>query len=274
MKASLFVATHDLPRHLQFVCAALTRQKNIRDFEILFCEDGQNLLNKDIIENFKKNSPFETNHFTQPHHGFRKCKILNRALSEARGDLCIFLDGDFVPHPEFVKDHVDNWRPGFYSAGRRIEVGESLSNQLTLEDVEKGFFDGFTLRLARDVFRGESEYLQRSVHISNTLLRNLLGLNHVVDLKGCNYSVSRKTLIDLNGFDESYEGYGREDTDLEIRMLNHGLKINSLKGLAVQYHLWHPRRDFTPANETLLNNVRLEKRTKALIGLSEGNPKV
>ena len=93
-------------------------------------------------------------------------------------------------------------------------------------------------------------------------------MDRVDDLKGCNYSASKKVFEQLNGFDEGYEGYGREDTDIEIRMQNLGLKIKSLKGIALQFHLWHPRREFTPANDSRLDELKKSGRTLCADGLT------
>ena len=76
-------------------------------------------------------------------------------------------------------------------------------------------------------------------------------------------------MLAINGFDESYEGYGREDTDVELRLQNLGLKIRSAKNLCLQFHLWHQSRAFTPANEHLLEEVKKSKRVKAVRGIEE-----
>ena len=91
-------------------------------------------------------------------------------------------------------------------------------------------------------------------------------MNRVVDLKGCNYSVAREALEAINGFDEAYEGYGREDTDVELRLQNLGYRIKSLKGLALQFHVWHPRREFTPANEDRLEELKQSGRVRCSLG--------
>ena len=73
----------------------------------------------------------------------------------------------------------------------------------------------------------------------------------------------------INGFDETYEGYGREDTDVELRLQNLGLKIKSLKGIALQFHVWHPRREFTPANDQRLEELKTSKRIRCKNGLTK-----
>jgi GT2 family glycosyltransferase len=95
-------------------------------------------------------------------------------------------------------------------------------------------------------------------------------MDRVADMKGCNYSLPRAALEAINGFDEAYEGYGREDTDVELRLQNLGYRIKSMKGLALQYHVWHPRREFVPANDERLEEVRRTGRVRCERGLDGG----
>jgi len=46
------------------------------------------------------------------------------------------------------------------------------------------------------------------------------------------------------------------------------LKIKSLKGVALQFHVWHPRREFTPANDSRLEDLKKSGRVRCEQGLS------
>lgn len=267
IRASLIVTTYEMPEHLKLVCANLKRQST-HDFEVIFCDDGSGPQTAEVIEQFAQSTPIPVQSVWQEHQGFRKCKILNQALLRAQGDVLIFLDGDCVPHWRYVEDHLAQQQEGFYLAGRRVELGPKLSEKISPSWVESGYFDWPHPSLIWSAMRGDSEFVNRSVRVSSPTLRSWLKMDRVVDLKGCNYSVPRKVMEALNGFDETYEGYGREDTDVEIRLQNYGLKIKSMKGLALQFHVWHPRREFTPANEDLLAEVKKTGRVKAIWGLS------
>ena len=254
-KVSLFVATYEMPKHLALVCAGLERQ-SFQDFEVIFCDDGSGDPTRIVIEQFKASVSQTVHHVWQEHSGFRKCRILNEGLRRSSGSLFVFLDGDCIPHRDFVHDHVAMQKEGTYLAGRRVELGPVISKELTVDSVRSGLLDRPNWKLFKSVWTGDSEYFQRSLRITWPPLRRVLKLDRVVDLKGCNYSVPRAAMEKLNGFDEAYEGYGREDTDVELRLQNMGLKIRSLKGMAIQFHVWHPRRDFTPGNDERLDQLR------------------
>jgi glycosyltransferase involved in cell wall biosynthesis len=265
-RASLFLSTYEAPGPLALVCAGLERQSE-RDLEVLVCDDGSGPETGRVIEEFRARAAFPVFHLRQEHRGFRKCRILNEAARKAAGSVLIFLDGDCVPHRHFVRDHLEQQEAGRYLAGRRVELGERLSAWLTPERVRAGFFDRPRWPLLSSALRGESQAVNRSFRVSSARLRRLFRMDRVVDLKGCNYSVARVSLEAINGFDEEYEGYGREDTDVELRLRNLGLAIKSLKGVALQFHLWHPRREFTPANEERLAELARSGRIRCRLGL-------
>jgi len=57
----------------------------------------------------------------------------------------------------------------------------------------------------------------------------------------------------VNGYDERFQGWGREDSELTARLLAHGLRRRRLRFAGIVYHLWHPEQP----RETLAQNDRL-----------------
>lgn len=269
MKVSLLLATYEMPFHLELVLTALENQTE-KNFEILCCDDGSGEETRKVIEKFQSHKKLTIHHFWQENKGFRKCKILNEALRHSNGELFVFLDADCIPHKDFIANHWLSRKPGFYNAGRRINLGEALSKKITVESVRNGFFDRLSLPLILGSLNGEVDHLNRAFIVKNKLLRKWLKFEKIDDLLGSNFSVFRSDLFKINGFDEDYEGYGREDTDVEIRLQNLGLKIKSLKGLALQFHVWHPRRAFTPKNDDRLEKVKTSKKIWCENGLIKG----
>jgi len=266
MKVSLILATYKMPRHLKLVFTALQRQ-TLMDFEILLCDDGSGEETKQIVEGFKAHSKISLRHFWQENKGFRKCRILNQAIREASGEILVFLDGDCIPDQHYIEDHFTMSEKGHFLAGRRVELGPKFSALLTPEKIRTGFLDWPHPSLIWSHLKKDSENLNRTIRFKNPIFRYLLSMNRIDDLKGCNFSTFRSDMILINGFDEAYEGYGREDTDIEIRLKNLGLKMKSLKGLALQYHVWHERRGFTPVNDSLLQEVITTKKIRCKKGL-------
>jgi len=266
--ATLILATYEMPHHLSLVLAAL-RNQSATSYEVIVCDDGSGEETKQLIDDFVNSVTFRVSHIWQENKGFRKCRILNQGLNKALGKTAIFLDGDCIPHRHFVKDHLALQKPGTYVAGRRVELGQKISAWLSSHAIEGGFFDRPSLRMLLSVVFGGSEHFQRTIRYPWKYVRKLLGMLRIDDMKGCNFSVSMNALRSINGFDEDFEGYGREDTDVEIRLQNLGFKIQSAKGLALQFHAWHPRREFTPSNEGRLEEVIKSKKVRCKSGMAE-----
>lgn len=271
---SLLLATYEMPHHLELVLAALAHQ-SFKNFEVMLCDDGSGKTTRDVVARARPKleaAGISMTHLWQENKGFRKCRLLNEGIRKSRGDVLVFLDGDCIPHRDFMGDHYLTRAEGTYGAGRRVELSKKFSDSLSVKDVEGGFFDRPSLKLLIDAQWGETEHWNRTIRWGRSpFIRKLLKLDRVSDLKGCNFSVFRSDIDQINGFDEGYEGYGREDTDIEIRLQHLGLRIRGLKGIALQYHVWHERRGFTPQNDSLLESARRTRRVRCERGLEGGS---
>jgi len=245
--ASLLICTYEQPRELELTLAGVERQTGA-GFDVWICDDGSGPETGRVVEAFAARARVPVHHVRHAHHGFRRAGILNAALRRATGRLVVFMDGDCVPHRHFVADHLAEWRPGLYLAGRRVNLGESLSRFLTVDAVRRGFFDRPRIRLLWSALSGGTQFAHRATRIGPRWARRLLGRTGRAGILGSNFSVARDDLYAVNGYDEAFEGYGHEDTELELRLLALGLRSSALRSVALQFHLWHPRRVTAPPN--------------------------
>jgi hypothetical protein len=68
----------------------------------------------------------------------------------------------------------------------------------------------------------------------------------------------RSDLLRVNGFNERFTGWGREDSELVVRLTNAGVRRRKLKFGGIVYHLWHSEqpRESVARNDALLDDVR------------------
>lgn len=59
-------------------------------------------------------------------------------------------------------------------------------------------------------------------------------------LRTCHCSLYKADFLQVRGFDESFEGWGQEDSDLAIRLINAGVKLKLGYFGAPVFHIWHP----------------------------------
>ncbi|MCS5585542.1 MAG: galactosyltransferase-related protein, partial [Pseudomonadales bacterium] len=82
--------------------------------------------------------------------------------------------------------------------------------------------------------------------------------------KTCNLGLWKQDFLAINGFDESFEGWGFEDSDLVIRLIRSGISRKSGRYAVPVLHLWHPTHDLNreqknreKLNVTLKNDARI-----------------
>ena len=94
-------------------------------------------------------------------------------------------------------------------------------------------------------------------------------------LKGCNIGVWRDDFVAVNGFDESFSGWGREDSDFAIRLIRAGVRLKDGRFAVPVLHLWHRENDRSKLaeNDDRLAALLAGDRTRAQQGVdahSEG----
>jgi GT2 family glycosyltransferase len=77
-------------------------------------------------------------------------------------------------------------------------------------------------------------------------------------VRSANMGFWRSDALRVNGFDERFVGWGREDSEFVVRLTNAGVRRRKLKFGGIVYHLWHPEqpRDALGANDRLLAEIR------------------
>jgi len=88
-------------------------------------------------------------------------------------------------------------------------------------------------------------------------------------VKTCNLSAFRTDLIKVNGLDESYVGWGMEDSDLVVRLIRAGVFNKSARFSSPVFHLWHPENDRShlAENQRRLQLLIEAKHIRAKVGL-------
>lgn len=255
VKASVIAAFYNNIHYLKLVLAGFERQSE-KNFELIIADDGSNEEIVREIESIASNYPFRIKHIWHPDKGFRKNKILNQAILASSSDYLIFIDSDCVPHSKFVEEHLRLSSENTVCTGRRVNLSKKITEILTEENVKKGFLEKNYLKIIFDGLFGKSYDVEKGFYIENQFLRNNLNKKYR-GLLGCNFSLYKKDLLDINGFDERYEAPSiGEDSDVEFRLGLNGVKVKSLNHIAVQYHLYHKLQERLQKNLDLFNKVK------------------
>lgn len=238
MKISVIVSTYNKPTYLKLVLEALKEQQDPGDFEVVIADDGSGMETKAMIDAMRKDFPVVLKHAWQEDKGFRLAASRNNALRKASGSYIIFLDGDCIPRRDFVAKHRRLAEPGFFVTGTRVLLSKEFSYKIESK------LESLDSESSPQLFK---HYLNKEINKISSLFPNpfylrKLSKNNWKKLRGCNFALWMKDLERVNGFDEEFIGWGFEDSDLAVRLINSGIKRKSGNFLVTVFHLYHPEK--------------------------------
>jgi len=227
MKLTLIITTYNWPESLLLVIESIKRQTILPD-EVIIADDGSTKETKDLINNFKKDTDLNIVHSWQEDMGFRAARSRNNAIFKSSGDYIVLIDGDTILHNNFVKDHIANAESGFFVQGSRALISEKHTKKALAEKTVN--FPFFSSGLKNRKNSIHSKFLS-SIFSSKK--------NYLLGIKSCNMAFYKKDCLNINGFNHEFEGWGREDSEFVVRLINSGIKRKNIRFNAIQFHLWH-----------------------------------
>ena len=256
---SLLIATYNWPQALSLVLASVRAQR-VSPLEVVIADDGSRDDTRALVEREAKRSPVPIVHVWHEDRGFRLAAIRNKAIAQSRGDYVVQIDGDIVLHPAFIDGHSRFARRGSYVQGSRALLSPDLTNQVfAAEAISLRWYTPSITHRANAVY---APWLSRFV-------RGATGALHRT--RGCHMAFWRDDLIRVNGYDEHMEGWGREDSELALRLINAGVVRRNLKFSSVAFHLWHrtANQDAVARNHERFERTQRERLTRAECGLDQ-----
>lgn len=267
-KATVIAAFYNKIDYLKLVLAGFERQTT-KDFELIIADDGSKENVVAEINKIKATYSFPIKHIWQEDKGFRKNKILNKAINKAESDYLIFIDADCVPHRGFVEGHVKFIQENTALTGRRVNLSQKITYILSEQNIREGYLEKNFFMQALDGIFGKSVDVEKGIYIRDKLLLSLLNKKNR-GLLGCNFSLFKKDLIKINGFDERYEAPSiGEDSDVQFRLELSGIQVKSVNHAAVQYHLYHILQERPDSNLDLFDEVKKNKLAFTPFGLTK-----
>ena len=230
LRSTLIVTTFNWPAALELTLKSIARQTVVPD-EVIVADDGSGPETAQVVERWKALIGAPVQHLWQPHEGFRLARSRNRAIAAATGDYLIIVDGDMVLHRHFMADHLNAARPGSFIQGVRLLTEAGTAERMLRE----GSLDLHVL--SRGIRR--RRHAVRSLALSRLLFWERVGQSAI---RGCNQAYWKSDLLRVNGFNEAFVGWGREDNEIAARLYNVGIRRRNLKFQALAIHLHHAPR--------------------------------
>ncbi len=266
VNCSLMIATYNWPLALE-LCLKSVAQQKLLPSEVIVADDGSKKDTEELIRRLAENFPVPLKHIWQPDEGFQLSRIRNKAIAASSYEYIIQVDGDLILHPYFLHDHLGLRREGQFTTGSRVLLSPTTTQRLFQKqslDVGKNstgnrnFLNGLRSKLARRLMAPRYKAKGKNLYY----------------VKGCNMAFWKKDLLLVNGYNESFLGWGREDSEIAIRLMNAGVKKQFLKMGGICYHLYHKEasRELEQRNTQIMTDAILQKTIWADKGLDQYLP--
>jgi glycosyltransferase involved in cell wall biosynthesis len=263
---SVIVSTYNRADALDAVLRALCRQSD-RHFEIVVADDGSGAATQKVVGDWVARAAVPVKHVWHEDCGFRLAEIRNLGIRASAGRYIIFLDGDCIARHDFVAAHRRLAEPGWFVTGNRILMSRQLTERVLQQGLEPelwGLAKHISLRSRGDLNRLAPLFDLPLGALRKKRARRWKGAN------GSNMAFWRKDLDAVDGFDAAFKGWGREDSDVFIRLIRAGVRRKDGRFATGVLHLWHREADRSglDVNERQLADIMQGDTIKARRGLS------
>lgn len=231
-KISVIITTYNRPEALNITIQSLIKQSTLPD-EVIIADDGS-----DISTFTLPATPFPLIHIWHEDTGFQAATIRNKAAAQAKNDYLIFLDGDIAVFPNFILEHKKLAEKGWFVAGNRILTNQKMTSEWENNQIiplNWSLVGWFKARVERKINR-----ILPLFKIPVTSAWRKRKAKKWQGARTCNLGVWKKDFLEINGFDEAYQGWGHEDADFAIRLIHKGIYHKDGRFAIPVLHLWHP----------------------------------
>lgn len=264
---SVVITTYNRSDALLAVLAGLARQTD-RNFEVVVADDGSRAEHRQALLVSPLAKELKLVHVWHPDVGFTASKVRNRGVAASTAPYIVFMDGDCVPEVDFVARHKSLAEAGHFVNGSRVLLSPELTQRVVSGQemiVGRGPLYWLTRRL-----RGQASKLTHLLRLPDWRGRVRRKFSWK-GIRSCNMGVWRKDYERIDGFDESFTGWGHEDADFVLRLHHGGVARKNGFCATEVYHLWHKEaaRDQASLNEQTVRERACSDIVRATSGYAQ-----
>ena len=232
---SVVITTYNRSDALLAVLAGLARQTD-RNFEVIVADDGSREEHRRAILDAPLARELRLAHVWHPDAGFTASRVRNRGVAASRGSYLIFMDGDCVPEVDFIARHKQLAQAGHFVNGSRVLLAPELTQRVVSGDQQ--ICGRSSLYWLGQRLRGQASKLTHLLRLPDWRARVHTEF-YWKGIRSCNMGVWRSDYERIDGFDESFIGWGHEDADFVLRLHHAGVARKNGFCATEVFHLWH-----------------------------------
>lgn len=235
-KISVIIPVYNRTENLKYLIYCLKKQSYKID-ELIVTDDGSSIDILSFLKEEIKECKFEVKYIWQEDLGFRKTRALNNAVREAKGEVLLFLDQDIILPFNLVEKVMQIIRKDYFLPFKVYYMSEEEKNKFMVKNSECKFeYNEIELEDKKQIKKIKKK-------IFGSKIKNIkyyLGLkDRGTNLTGGACVIWKENYIKINGYDEEYRSWGKEDDDISWRLYKSGVKAKILDLEDMIVHLWH-----------------------------------
>ncbi|EFP2933053.1 glycosyltransferase [Campylobacter jejuni] len=230
---ALIITTYNQKERLALVLDSVKNLEPLPD-EVLIADDGSREDTAKLIQAYQKDFPCKLEHIWQEDEGFRAAASRNKAINASNSEYIILIDGDMILEKNFIGDHLNFASLKTILQGSRTILNKNESKELLSKNDFSLAFDKKGFKNQRNIF------LAKCVYKFSKLTKKFFKKSQLVKgSKTCNMSFYKSDFEAIEGFNEKFIGWGREDSEFVARFLFNDGVFKRLKFNALAYHIYH-----------------------------------
>jgi GT2 family glycosyltransferase len=259
----VIMAAYNNVQDMGLVLKGYLNQKD-KDFSICIADDGSKNAVKALVDEYDKLG-LNIRHIWQEDQGFRKAKIVNEAISTSKSKYIILTDNDCIPSTYFIEDYRDILSEGTIIIGRRVDMYTAASDDLRCGRVSLRKLESPSWLIINSL-KNHLKRPEMGIRFPHFILK--IWNKKERGAIGANMAVSRQALMEVNGFDNDYKGYGMEDTDLVWRLNKAGYTNKTMLGRCALFHLYHLEKEVGSSANTMFKQKKRSGLIKCINGIT------
>ncbi|MBE0473023.1 glycosyltransferase family 2 protein [Rhodoferax sp.] len=264
---SVVITTYNRSDAFLAVMAGLVQQTD-RNFEVIVADDGSREEHRRAILESSAARELRVVHVWHPDIGFTASQVRNLGVAAAKGQYIIFLDGDCVPEVDFIVRHKALAQAGFFVNGSRVLLSPDLTQRVLAGSESvcgRSSFFWIKQRLL-----GHASKLSHLLRLPDGVWR-LARKFSWKGIRSCNMALWKADFERVDGFDESFVGWGHEDADFVLRLHHSGVVRKNGFCATEVFHLWHEeaKRNKASQNAKIVRERVTTGVTRSTFGYSQ-----